>query len=66
MMLRAPDSRTLWRFALKHECDPRSIVKALRGEPVKGPAGSRATAAAAELKAEGLVPAPSEPPPHAA
>lgn len=31
-----PDAATLRRLAVKHKIDPRTLVKAIRGEPIKG------------------------------
>lgn len=41
-----PDLTTLRALAVRHGCDPRSILAALRGANVRGPAGQRARAAA--------------------
>ncbi len=41
------------RFAVEASCDPRTIDKVLRGEPVRGLAGHRARAV---LIAAGLLP----------
>lgn len=36
-----PDQATLRELAVRAECDPRTIIRALRGEPVRGMAGHR-------------------------
>lgn len=41
-----PSAHSLRAYALKHNVDPRTILKVLRGEPVKGIAYTRAKSAA--------------------
>jgi hypothetical protein len=50
-MQRRIDKATLRELAVKASADPRSIQKALRGQPVRGLAGHRVLAA---LKAAGI------------
>jgi hypothetical protein len=45
------DKATLRELAVKASCDPRTIEKAIHGEPVRGMAGHRARAV---LKAAGI------------
>jgi hypothetical protein len=45
------DKATIRELAVKASCDPRTIEKAIRGEPVRGMAGHRARAV---LAAAGL------------
>lgn len=51
------DKATARRLAVKADCDPRTITKALCGEPIKGMSGQRARAIFAEI---GLI-APTAP-----
>jgi hypothetical protein len=46
------DTATLRRLATEAECDPRSLVKLLKGLPVRGVAGHRARRV---LKRHGLL-----------
>ncbi len=56
----AIDLSLLRELGVKADCDPRTIAKALRGEPVRGMAGRRARAA---LKRAGFdVPDPAQGP----
>lgn len=50
MQTRKPslDEGTARRLAVKADCDPRTLKKVLRGEPVRGHVRIRATAALAE------------------
>lgn len=45
-----PDAATLRVLAVRHHVDPRSIVAALAGRPVRGMAGARAAAAADDYR----------------
>lgn len=47
-----PGMANLRRLAVEFDCDPRSIVKALKGRDVRGMAGARASAAAKSWLAE--------------
>ncbi len=42
------DDATCRKIAVQADCDPRTIKKALRGEPVRGMAGRRARTALLE------------------
>ena len=41
---------TVMKLAAEAECDPRSAMRALNGEPVRGRAGEKIRAAAVKLK----------------
>lgn len=52
MTKRTIDAATARRLAVKAHCDPRTVVRVLQGETVRGDAGNRARAALVE---EGLL-----------
>ena len=41
-----PDAATLRRLAVKHGLDPRTVAKAIRGEPIRGRTAQEAAAKA--------------------
>jgi hypothetical protein len=49
---RTLDASTARKIAVEASCDPRTVQRAYRGEPVRGLAGERARAA---LVAHGLI-----------
>jgi hypothetical protein len=51
------DKATSRALAVKAQCDPRTIERAARGEPVRGLPGHRARAVLADV---GLLPAPPD------
>jgi hypothetical protein len=52
MMLSRPDWPTLRALSVQFSCDPRSILAALAGKPVRGLAGERAYAAVQAWRAK--------------
>jgi len=50
-MLTRPDWPTLRALSVQFSCDPRSILAAVEGKPVRGLAGERARAAAEAWRA---------------
>lgn len=49
-----PDAITLRKLGLEFEVDPRTIIKVIRGEPVRGMAGQRAQRAVRTLQSRSV------------